>query len=363
VNGGQSRAITLEQLISLNDEISALVRAGVPLEKGLVEVARDLAGRPGKLADLLGRRMSAGESLGQILASQPGQFPPVWLAVVEAGLRSGQLAAALESMSTTTRRVAELRKTVGAALLYPLVVLAVAYAIFVFLVTRLSPVTSRAYEDLTRTSEPILSGLTWLGQTAVWWAIWLPLAVALLLGAWWHRSSRADWSRDSGRHARWWHRWTAPGRAIGRPLRDGRMAAFAEILALLVQQRVPLQQAIVLAGDASGDRALAEASRQIAEGLQRGEVPARRADLPRLFPPLLGWLLVTGRQQPQLREALSRAAARYREHAARSATWTAVYLPIILTVVLGGAATLLVALVTLVPFWRLLYTLTQPHIA
>ena len=34
--------VTLDQLIALNDEMAALVRAGVPLERGLIEAGRDL---------------------------------------------------------------------------------------------------------------------------------------------------------------------------------------------------------------------------------------------------------------------------------------------------------------------------------
>ena len=110
-------AITLEQLIALNDEMAALVRAGVPLERGLAALGGELPGRPGKLAERLASRMDAGENLSQILADEDERFPPVWRAVVEAGLRSGHLAAALESLSATARRAAELRKPVGAGML------------------------------------------------------------------------------------------------------------------------------------------------------------------------------------------------------------------------------------------------------
>ena len=98
--GGKSNAgaITLEQLVALNDEMAALVRVGVPLERGLETLGADLPGRPGRLAEMLASRMDAGESLSQILADEDQRFPPVWRAVVEAGLRSGHLAAALESL-------------------------------------------------------------------------------------------------------------------------------------------------------------------------------------------------------------------------------------------------------------------------
>ena len=284
--------------------MAAPVRAGVPLEQGLLELSRDLPGRAGRIAEVLGRRMSAGESLPQILARESDQFPPIWRAVVEAGLRSGELSAALESMSTTARRMAEMRKLIGAALIYPLMVLALAYAVFVFQVTRLIPVMSRVRRfdgrhgctfdclDLDRRHGDLV------GQ---------PDADRdrPACGAWWYRSSRVIWSRRQRAGTRWSRGWLR-GASVRQTLCDGRMAAFAEVLSLLVKQRVPLQEAIVLAADASGDGSIRHASREIADRLQRGEVIVRRENLPAPFPPLLGWMLVTGGRQPELGEALRR---------------------------------------------------------
>ena len=39
--------VSLDDLIALNDEIIALIRAGVPLERGLAGLADDLPGRLG----------------------------------------------------------------------------------------------------------------------------------------------------------------------------------------------------------------------------------------------------------------------------------------------------------------------------
>ena len=46
---GRAGSITVEQLSALNEEIRALVRAGVPLERGLITAARDLGGRLGRI--------------------------------------------------------------------------------------------------------------------------------------------------------------------------------------------------------------------------------------------------------------------------------------------------------------------------
>lgn len=356
--------VSLEQLIALNDELAALVRAGVPVERGLAELARELPGRSGELAVVLSTRLSAGESLPAILASDEGRFPPVWRAVVAAGLRSGQLSAALESLSTTARCVAESRRLVGAALLYPLVVVALAFGLFVFQVTCLVPITARAYEDLTRTTQPWLSGMAWLGTTARWWAVAVPVTASLLFVGGWRRSRRVFWSQSrlATTRGKWF--WPRHWASVGRTLRDSRLAGFAEILSLLIGQQVPVPDALVLAADASGDRGLRQAARQLAERLRRGEAVSAREDLPRQFPPLLGWLLVTGRQTTELREALARTATSYRERANIVATWTAVYLPIALTVLFGGTATLVQALATFGPVWKLLHdlgTLGSPY--
>lgn len=82
-----SPPITLDQLTALNDEIVALVRAGVPLEANLAEIGGDLPGALGRITTMLAERAKAGEPLGQLIAQSSAQFPPVYRAVIEAGLR------------------------------------------------------------------------------------------------------------------------------------------------------------------------------------------------------------------------------------------------------------------------------------
>ena len=358
---GRAGAVSLDDLIALNDEMAALVRAGVPLEQGLIELGQDMPGKMGDLATRLGERIKAGEALPQILASDQDRFPPVWRAVVEAGLRSGRLSAALEGLSTTSRRVAELRRVVGMSLVYPLVVLSVAYGLFLFSVTHLTPRMSNALGDLASSSDVLLNAMVWLGQTAIWWAIWPPVVVAVLIVLWWYRSGRAAWSQRAvllrgkpGNRRRW--------PSIRQSLHDGRMATFTEMLALLVEQQVPLHDAVVLAADASGDRGLGEAARSVADRLRHGETLFATDALPRPFPRFLAWLLASGAQQPQLHQTLLLTADTYRQRATQAATWNAVYLPIILTAVIGGTATLIQGLVVFVPICRLLYGLAlSPH--
>src|SRR5205807_9413780 len=83
-------AATLPQLTAILEEIAALVRAGVPLDQGLLHMGGDFPGRAGELMRALAEDVRCGESLPSALAERGTAFPPVFRGVVEAGLRSGQ---------------------------------------------------------------------------------------------------------------------------------------------------------------------------------------------------------------------------------------------------------------------------------
>ena len=287
---GAMCAVSLDQLVALNDEMAALVRAGCLWSRGWSIWAATCPG------DLVSSRPvlasgCAGESLPQILAREGKQFPPVWCAVVEAGVRSGRLSAALEGLSTTARRVAEVRRAVGIAWIYPLVVVSLAFVLFLFLVTRLAPLMLAVFRDLTSRTDPFLETLVWVGDGAAVWGVAVPLCLVAGCSLAWYRSGRAarlqGHSHAAPRQGGWFGRWPS----VRQTLWDGRVATFAELMALLVDQRIPLQEAMVLAGEASGDKGLSESSRAIAVRLASGEVFAEREQIPAPFPPLLGWLL------------------------------------------------------------------------
>jgi len=351
-----TKPMGLDDLVALNDEMAALVRAGVPLEQGLTQLARDLPGRMGAVAKQLGDRLAAGESLEQVLGSEGSGFPPVWRAVVTAGVRSGHLAAALEGLSKTGRRMAEMRRAVGMALIYPLVVAAIAYGLFLLTLTQLAPMVSFAVEDATRTTDPLLAKMTWLGETAPSWAVWPPLIVLVVLIVAWYRSGRVAWERSGGRASGiggpgW--RWPS----LGSLVRDGRFATFAELLSLMVRQQIPLDEALTLAADASGDRRLRADAQQLAEQLRAGGSPTGRSARPSTIPPLVGWLLSAHGPLPTLSQTLTLTAEIYRQRAQRTVTWAVLYLPIVFSVILGGGATLIQALAVFLPLSRLWYQL------
>jgi len=346
-------SISLDELIALNDEIIALVHAGIPLEGALSKLGEDLPGRLGRITRMLAERMKRGESLAEILENEPEHFPAVYRAVVLAGLRGGRLAAALESVSQSARRLAETRRIVAAAFLYPMIVVLVAWCLFVLFTIGPSRSFLAFYTDFGMAGSDLIYGLKRMGDSASYWAPVGPVAIVLLAAIWWTRSRRATLlePRFSVVLLGWMP-------LLGRLLRSCRMVTFAEVLALLVENRVPLPESIVLSAESTGDPRMIRAAHEIADSLRRGQPLDAARTLRTGFPPLLDWLMVTGQRHGALLPALRHASEIYGRRARRESDMAHLVLPVVLTVAIGGTVTLAYALLLFVPWVQVLRSLS-----
>ena len=349
-NKSGGRAISLDRLIALNDEIVALVRAGIPLERGLIQASKEMGGRSGLLTEQLGERLARGESLDDAFARSGLQFPKIYPAIIEAGLRSGRLAQALEGLSTIARGYSETRKAIGLALLYPILVIMVAYGLFLIFVVQVAPRFAAAFESLGLAPVKLVNVLTLASQSIYYWGPVFPILLGLLLIQWAFFSGST--SMDGGLVSK------ISGRlpVIGAMLHEFRSANFGDLLALLIEHQVPLDEAIQIAGAASGQRSFEETSMHFAERLRSGQSLStiNSVDQGR-FPPLLAWLLDVGHRHGHLAKSLRQVAHNYRRKAHSKACFLQAVLPTALMVIIGGSCVLSYALVLFFPlssFWN-----------
>ncbi len=150
---------TLDDLLALNDEIAALVRAGLPLEEGLAELGGDMPGRLGRIATSLSEAASRGEPLEQALLDRAVALPPVYRAVMQAGMRAGRLPAALEAVATSARRITETRRAAVIAVSYPLLVSALVWCGLAVFTRTLAPSLARSFHSLDVPGERFFAAL------------------------------------------------------------------------------------------------------------------------------------------------------------------------------------------------------------
>ena len=317
-------AVSLDQLIALNDEIAALVRAGVPLDRGLRSLGEDLPGRLGQIARQVAERLARGQSLTDALADPRLHVPRLYRAVIEAGIAAGRLPAALESLAGSLRRLAETRRSVVLSLVYPFLLFLLAWVLFALSASMLAPSVYHSFRDLHLRGGELFRPIAYLGQSARIWGPLGPVVLLALAWLWWLGSRGAAVAQGAG--AAWVFGWI-PG--LGRMLRLSRTAVFVEVLKLLVENRLPLDRAVTLAAEAAGDPRLCEAAEQFAAAIRRGE-PGLTTDFPDL-PPLLAWLLAGGQRNNSLLPALRHAADDYQRRAQYQAELARVVLPVFIT--------------------------------
>lgn len=342
--------LTLQDLTALNDEIVALVGAGAPLADGLRIASADLPSRLSRLTDEVARRLERGETLADAVAADQGPFPGLYRAIVEAGVRSGRLAVALQGLSEMLRRLMELRRTAGMALLYPAMIALLGWALFCFLVIVLIP----RFVAIDPAGTAVPRWLIAIRGSAGLWGPLVPLAGVALLLSWWFLSARAIGGTSPRR--KWPWRWIPKA----GPIRYwGAAATFADVLALLIEHDTPLADAVRLACAASGQSRLIEAGREITGAIERGDaltVALRRGPgLPPFFP----LLSVAAGRKDALVVASRQAAAYYRRRADAWVDWMRLYLPIALVAVIGFTMTLSYALLVFWPWSRVLQDLAR----
>jgi general secretion pathway protein F len=348
-------AISLEELIALNEEMAALVRAGVPLEQGLAGLEGQWRGRLGRISRVLAQRIERGESLSTILQQEPGILPPVYRAAIEAGMKCGRLGAALEAVASSARRLLEVRQMVAGGVLYPVIVLLLAWGALIFFAVKCAPQFTAAFHAFRFHSLAVTAWLAWLGQHAKVWGPGVPLAALGLLWIWFVLIGRAGILQP--RRADWL---LAALPWVAGALRSFRVATFTDVLGLLVENRVPLPEAMRLAAEAVGDPRLGRFADAWAAGLTRGQSPeSTRAAAAGLFP-LLGWIMAAGHRQSGLAAALHRTAEMYYRRGKSQAETARIFLPVLLTLTVAGTATLAVALLLLGPWFWFLFELAKP---
>ncbi|HZM02538.1 MAG TPA: type II secretion system F family protein, partial [Candidatus Saccharimonadales bacterium] len=145
----QSNRVTPRMLENFTRLLSSLLAAGVPLSRALVILGRE-ATNPAASAKWkeIYNSVVDGVSLADSMAKMPETFPRVYVAMVQAGETGGFLDLVLSQIADFQAREKDLRSKVTAALLYPVILLCLAIAVMIVLLTFFIPRFQKIFADL-----------------------------------------------------------------------------------------------------------------------------------------------------------------------------------------------------------------------
>ncbi len=307
---GQPRLLTKVslsrgQVILFTEELSDLLDAGLQIEQALrVMEARKELSKIKQIAAALRQRVREGSSLSNALRQVSSSFGDLYCNLVSAGEISGSLPELLKRQAAFLATIDDLQKRVVSALIYPAMIFVLGLGLIFLFMTYLVPQMTVLFEK-TGKNVPFLTRLL-IEVSAFfshyWWAILATVALASF-GFW-----------QLIRHPRgkkWWHRVQLKIPVFGSVLRGRFYAQFAQTLANLLGNGLPLLSAMQLMRGATLNehwrRALSEVTDYVGEGGAFSRGLQRLTDFPSLFIDMVA----VGEQTGDLAKALDKVGKKY----------------------------------------------------
>src|SRR5262245_36380701 len=136
---------SLDEFMALNDQLAALIEAGVPLDVDLGRPRADTASTLERINALVARRVSQGASLASAIETDDKLLTPSYRSMVQLGLRSENLAAGLIGSNRLAVSAQQSQRATRLALIYPLIVCGFAFVGLVGFCVFFVPVLESTY--------------------------------------------------------------------------------------------------------------------------------------------------------------------------------------------------------------------------
>lgn len=334
------------QLTLLTRELATLLAAGLPIDEALGAMGEQAGDeRLGTVLASLRTRVREGTGLAAALAEQPDNFPEYFRASVAAAEQSGHLDAVLTRLADYAESREALRRRIWMALLYPLLLTAVALLVVTGLLLYVVPQVTAVFDTLGQDLPWLTRSLIALSQALPAFGPWLLLALAgAVIGV-------RSLLRQPARRLRWQRRLLRLP-VLGRLRQALDTARFTRSLGLLVGSGVPMLDALRMATRTVSLEPMRQALERAGARVREGSGLAVSLAESRLFPPVTVRLIGNGERAGRLPAMLERAA----EHEStllegRLSTLVAVLGPGMILLV--GVLVLMIVLAILLPIFEL----------
>jgi general secretion pathway protein F len=332
------RGLSTLDLALLTRQLATLLRSGLPLEETQKpRVQRIVLGVRSKVVE--------GHPLADGLRDFPQAFPEIYRATVSAGEQSGKLDSVLERLADYTESRQVMGQQVSNALVYPIVLLFLCFAIVSFLLAYVVPQVVAVFES-GHQELPVATRIL-IGMSDLIRHYWIYGLIVIAAAIWgflrWVKAPAARLKVD---------RSLLRMPLIGKLIRGLNTGRFSRTFSILTASAVPVLDALRISAEVISNmpmrQAVEEAALRVREGAPIGKSLAAR----KLFPPMMIHLISSGESSGELEKMLERAASNQeREMDGLLSTLTNLLGPFM--VVLMGAIVMFIVIALLLPIFQL----------
>ena len=297
--------VGMEDLTVTTRQLSTLIGASIPLVDAL-SALYEQTDAPAMKKTIAQVRDSVNEGLsfGDALAQHKRVFPDLYVNMVRSGEASGALDVVLLRLAEFMEGQHRLRAKIGAAMVYPAVLLMISLVVLMYLLTAVVPKVVGMFESMkqtlplpTRILIAISSFLSW-----TWWMIIIGIVLAALFIVKWRKTDQGALKFD---------RFRLRFPVYGTIYKKVSVARFARTLGTLLSSGVPIIESLRIVKTVVQNKIMEIAIENSMTEIMDGSSLAAPLKKSGVFPPILVHMVSVGEKSGSLEEMLMKAAESY----------------------------------------------------
>jgi len=328
----------LRDVTIFSRQFATVIAAGLPVVQSLNILQRQ-ADKEG-MRDALNKvrqDVETGLPLSDAIAKYPRIFNKLYVYLVRAGEVSGNLDGILERVATYMEKQQAIRGKVKSAMTYPTVVLVIAIAVTIFLLTGIVPQFAQILDQLGGELPLITQILVGVSDFIrfQWWLLALITVAAIVGVAFYYRT-------NNGRHVI--DRLMLRLPVLGTLVQKSAIASFSQTFGLLLRSGVNIVEAIDITKGTAGNVIVEDILVETKDAVQRGEqVSVTLMKYPQVFPPLVSSMVAIGEETGAIDAMLEKIAEFYEREVDEAVEGLTAALEPMLIVFLGTVVGFIVA--------------------
>jgi len=302
---GLQAKVKPQEMITFSRQLALLLESGVgiiqalelleaqatdkSLRRVLIKVLHDLRG---------------GKSLSMAMAQHPNVFPKLYCKMINVGEQTGALETVLRNLADYTERQTASMAKIKQAMMYPIVVFMLALAVGAIMITVLLPPLIDMFSKLGGTlplpTRMLLAMMGFLDSYGLF--VFVGIIALGVVGFLYGRTPNGRYNRDM---------FFLRLPLIGRLNLLTELSRCCRSLSLLFRSGLPLPEVMNLTIQATNNRVVAGALREVEQGMLRGQGLAKPMTNKRVFLPLMVAMTSVGEETGNLDESLVVVAENY----------------------------------------------------
>ncbi|NOX98077.1 MAG: type II secretion system F family protein [Nitrospirae bacterium] len=294
-----------EDLVIFSRQLATMVEAGLPLIQSLNVLGEQIEkGGLGNIVKEVEKDVEGGGNLSEALAKHPRAFSGLFVNLVKAGEAGGMLDEILDRISSYLEASISLKRKVKSALVYPAVIVSVAFLIVLFMMIVVVPSFESIFADfggqLPAPTQILINVSKWMKQYFLYGLGAFGVGIYIL---------RRYIKTDKGRVR--FDRLTLKLPIFGSLLQKVAISKFSRTLSTLLKSGVPILSSLEIVAVTSGNKVVEEAIDKVRSSIREGESITAPLKESGIFPAMVVRMIGVGEQTGKLEEMLSKISDFY----------------------------------------------------